>query len=428
MHIRHTHAKNVSENWSRTTLLLPAFPCSVWAVVMGADPARAYLYDGGVVVFGQEQKQRQAGASNATGSAASAAPNAAAGDALIVNLWTQDRQAAAPWSLGQLEAHLAATTGSAAAAQRLRSRLHAAATAALAAAVPNARRAAAGLPGYQGGSFEVLGIDFLLDASLRPWLVEVNALPSMARKVVGSAGCGSTNSSSSEEHSTGSESSTDGQQQPRQASNPFDAQKEGFITSLVHLLVARHRQQAAAEQQASALLQAASAAAAEEQGPPCAASAQLRQLLALPQEQAAAAQLGFIPLTSQLYDALACQAARPTGGSTDAAVSSWCTLLADLQPPVLPGEQQCSTAAAGLGGGATATLARLRQWAGRLQLEAASLLPAVLHPQAWRQGQAGAALPPPMPMADSDRRMLAWLRRGSPPLVDVSALLAFCDA
>ena len=401
---------------------------------MGADPARAYLYDGGVVVFGQQQKQRQAGAGNATGSAASAASDAAAGDALIVNLWTQDRQAAAPWSLGQLEAHLATATGSSAAPQRLRSRLHAATVAALAAAVPSARRAAGGLPGYQGGSFEVFGIDFLLGASLRPWLVEVNALPSMARKVVGSAGGSSSSSSSSSSAAAGGDGTSGAveqqlqQPQPGQGSNPFDVQKEGFVTSLLHLLISRRHQQATAEQAAAELLQAASAEAAEEQGPPCVGPAQLRQLLALPQEQAAAERLGFIPLTSQLYDALACQAARPTDGSAGTADGSWCSVLADLQPPMPPGEQQCSAAAAPGSNSAPATMARLRQWAGHMQLEAASLLPAVLHPRAWRQGRGGAALPLPKPMSDSDRRMQAWLRRGLPSVADVPALLAFCDA
>ena len=32
--------------------------------------------------------------------------------------------------------------------------------------------------------FEVVGIDFLIDHSFRPWLLEVNRVPSMARQVI----------------------------------------------------------------------------------------------------------------------------------------------------------------------------------------------------------------------------------------------------
>ena len=35
-----------------------------------------------------------------------------------------------------------------------------------------------------GSSFEVFGVDMLVDSNYRPWLVEVNAVPSLARKVL----------------------------------------------------------------------------------------------------------------------------------------------------------------------------------------------------------------------------------------------------
>ena len=67
----------------RFTNLLPppsCHPCRrLWAVLVGADPARAYLYDGGVVVFGQQQRLDQAA------------------DALIVNLWTQASAGSGGW-------------------------------------------------------------------------------------------------------------------------------------------------------------------------------------------------------------------------------------------------------------------------------------------------------------------------------------------
>ena len=34
-----------------------------------------------------------------------------------------------------------------------------------------------------GSSFEVFGVDMLVDNDYRPWLVEINAVPSLARKV-----------------------------------------------------------------------------------------------------------------------------------------------------------------------------------------------------------------------------------------------------
>ncbi len=34
-----------------------------------------------------------------------------------------------------------------------------------------------------GSSFEVFGVDMLVDTDFRPWLVEINAVPSLARKV-----------------------------------------------------------------------------------------------------------------------------------------------------------------------------------------------------------------------------------------------------
>lgn len=59
----------------------------------------------------------------------------------------------------------------------------------------NAMRGATRMLGAPpGSSFEVFGVDMLVDSDYRPWLVEINAVPSLARKVshpvfVGAAQC-----------------------------------------------------------------------------------------------------------------------------------------------------------------------------------------------------------------------------------------------
>ena len=45
------------------------------------------------------------------------------------------------------------------------------------------RGSAAYLGAPAGSSFEVFGVDMLVDTDYRPWLVEINAVPSLARKV-----------------------------------------------------------------------------------------------------------------------------------------------------------------------------------------------------------------------------------------------------
>lgn len=44
------------------------------------------------------------------------------------------------------------------------------------------RYSTAALGAPVGSSFEVFGVDMLVDTDYRPWLVEVNAVPSLARK------------------------------------------------------------------------------------------------------------------------------------------------------------------------------------------------------------------------------------------------------
>ena len=47
---------------------------------------------------------------------------------------------------------------------------------------------AAEYPHPPGVAFELVGVDFLVDSALRPWLLEFNAVPSMARQVIADKG------------------------------------------------------------------------------------------------------------------------------------------------------------------------------------------------------------------------------------------------
>jgi hypothetical protein len=245
----------------------------VWLLVTSVNPLRAYLFDGGFAIFG---KQKGAMAKKTAHSVSSSSSSAT--DDLIVNLWIQDRNSSPIWSLQHLQEYLAThpaaalplpqqqqqqtgrrllqvnpTTSSRSSSsssgmqqQQPQRRTFAdawrdmqtSASLVLAAALPAMRAAAAETNAPPQGTFEYFGLDFVLDAHLRPWMLEVNAIPSMARRK--KTECSGDAATAECKLTTGSESSSRNASAAAGAaaagSDDFDAQKEHFVHDMLVLL------------------------------------------------------------------------------------------------------------------------------------------------------------------------------------------------
>ncbi|BDA46895.1 probable tubulin polyglutamylase ttll6 [Coccomyxa sp. Obi] len=197
------------------------FYLRVWVVVSKAEPVRVYLFNGGVLPFGS-LKDEGAAAGKDDGTCSADAHRHGnqqhdAGDDLIVNLW-RNRGEAVIWSVDDFRQHLGEVSGSSAAFDRLWAAIQHKIGLTFAAAQPELSEAARQHPSPQGVAFEVLGVDFLVDSDLRPWLLEVNAVPSMARQVL---------------NCTGTEEDCQ-----NTTPNAFDQQKSAVVGGLFQLLVA----------------------------------------------------------------------------------------------------------------------------------------------------------------------------------------------
>jgi hypothetical protein len=183
------------------------FTFRIWTIFGGGlNTSRGYLFDGSIVPFGDKPFVPDTKKSSLS----------QAND-LIVNLFLQDRSKAKdPWSMHQLKEYLQKDTGSDDAFDRIWDTVRESIAKTLVAAIPNVKKTVKGLKYYQGGNFEILGIDFILDSNRKPWLIEVNYLPSMARKVIGCVK-GSTCSTS-----------------------VFDTQKEKLLYGMLHILSKKH--------------------------------------------------------------------------------------------------------------------------------------------------------------------------------------------
>ena len=153
------------------------FHLRLWLLVTGHSPLRAYLHDRGLVLFSSEQypcKSSSGGGGGGGGSSSGGGNNSlrpAAAHvtnlARNVNTWV--------WELPQLRAHLGEVRWTALWADLRRS---AAATAA--AALGPLRAAHAWLsPRLHDYGFQMVGLDYLIDESMTPWLLEVNSAPSI---------------------------------------------------------------------------------------------------------------------------------------------------------------------------------------------------------------------------------------------------------
>lgn len=142
------------------------------------DTSRAYVFDGSIVPLGDKKF-----ASLNHGNRLKLAED------MIVNLFLQDREKASdPWAIdGEFKRYVLEKTGSDEAFDSVWAQVKRKTARALAAAIPEVRtEVARNFRGvYQDNGFEFLGFDYIVDQSFEPHLIEVNHLPSMARKVPG---------------------------------------------------------------------------------------------------------------------------------------------------------------------------------------------------------------------------------------------------
>ncbi|KAL3152177.1 hypothetical protein ABBQ32_001268 [Trebouxia sp. C0010 RCD-2024] len=208
-HGKHRHVVVQSYKDNQLQVHNRRFYIRLWVIVTSSTPLKVYLFDGGVVIFGSVLKQL------------SAVDLPANDEEYIVNLWTQDRELSQPWSLNTFQDHITNVTGSAATFDRMWAQMQKIIGYTYGAGLNAMRGSAAYLGAPPGSSFEVFGVDMLVDTDYRPWLVEINAVPSLARKVVD---C--------------SEASNKDCRHAQHAANAFDTEKVALMHGIFHLLQA----------------------------------------------------------------------------------------------------------------------------------------------------------------------------------------------
>ncbi|KAI8462616.1 MAG: tubulin-tyrosine ligase family-domain-containing protein [Monoraphidium minutum] len=139
------------------------FGLRLWALVPGAQPLRAYLHANGLALFSSEPyRPEDAGKPCAAGVAAGHVTNYAQNENGDV------------WDLQRLAAHVGAGRWAGLWRQCL-----SASALVFAAALRRIQEVQAQMDLPPKSTFQYFGLDFLVDAALHPWLMEVNATPSM---------------------------------------------------------------------------------------------------------------------------------------------------------------------------------------------------------------------------------------------------------
>ncbi|KAG2495865.1 hypothetical protein HYH03_006103 [Edaphochlamys debaryana] len=172
-------------------LLGRKFHLRLWVLVTSALPLRAYLHRRGLVLFSSDPYDPAAASASSASSSSTAAPPATS-TAAASGLPSSEQLAphALPsshitnyarnsntlvWSLQQLEDHLGPNRFG-----PLWASLRSSCARAIAASQASLAEATAWLrPAVREYGFQMMGVDFLLDERLKPWLLEFNSSPSI---------------------------------------------------------------------------------------------------------------------------------------------------------------------------------------------------------------------------------------------------------
>ncbi|KAG2433886.1 hypothetical protein HXX76_008239 [Chlamydomonas incerta] len=138
------------------------FGLRVWVAVTGHSPLRAYLHANGLVLFSTHGYDQSAWRTES-------------GDVALghVTNYAQNMDGTV-WTLQQLESHMGAE-----AYGRMWSRVQRHSALVIAASLKHIKAEHEALKCPSGMTCEVVGLDYLIDVDLHPWLLEVNGTPSL---------------------------------------------------------------------------------------------------------------------------------------------------------------------------------------------------------------------------------------------------------